>query len=281
MIASLARSALRRARRAYVAGPAIEDALRMCERLAARNFGATIGYWNRVGEPPRAVADEYLRAVQRIAHAGLDCPLSIKASTFGCSRSLMDEILARALEAGLGLHFDAMRPESAESTFALVAVSSVRSARVGCTLPGRWRRSLLDAERAIMLGVEVRVVKGQWPDPVRDVVPHEGYLSVIDRLAGRARRVTVATHDTELAREALRRLCEAGTPCELELLFGLPLRPSLRVAAEAGVSASLHVPYGESWLPYWLSRLRDDPQLLVWLACNVLSTPITRPELRR
>jgi proline dehydrogenase len=110
-------------------------------------------------------------------------------------------------------------------------------------------------DRAIELGLTVRVVKGQWVDrevPERD--PRAGFLEVIDGLAGKAKGVAVATHDPQLARESILRLQASSTPCELELLFGLPVRRVLPVAAELGVPVRYYVPYGSAWLPYALGR---------------------------
>src|SRR5262245_15484705 len=147
-----------------------------------------------------------------------------------------------------------------------------RYRRLGCTLPGRWRRSLRDAARAADLGLRVRVVKGQFPDmPRGEMDPRSGFLEVVDRLAGRARFVAVATHDAELARTALRWLKGSGTSCEIELLFGLPLGRVTRVAREAGVPVRLYVPYGHPWLPYRLSDVGDKPTLLWWLARDLLA----------
>jgi proline dehydrogenase len=112
----------------------------------------------------------------------------------------------------------------------------------------------------------VRVVKGQWVDPDwPDIDLREGYLAVIDRLAGRARHVAVATHDPPLALEALKRLQAAGTSCEMELLFGLPMKAAMKVAAEAGVRVRLYIPYGESWLPYAFSQMQKNPRIIWWV----------------
>lgn len=270
MIRACLRALARRASRAYAAGPALEDALRVAAKLGSRGLATSIGFWNEGGSEPRAVAHAYLAGLDAIARARLDCSLSIKASAMGCSADLMDEVLARAIGAGVGLHFDSMRPEAAGPTLQLVAHAAERFPRIGCTLPGRWQRSAADAERAIGLGVRVRVVKGQWADPARDLDLREGYLAVIDRLAGRAREVAVATHDPWLAGQALRRLRAAGTPCQLELLFGLPFHAVLQEAQAAGVSARVYVPYGAAWIPYALSRLRQNPRVLVWLARDAL-----------
>ena len=55
-----------------------------------------------------------------------------------------------------------MAPETVDDTFNLIGKARDIYAKLGCTLPGRWRRSLSDADRAIEMGLRVRVVKGQW-----------------------------------------------------------------------------------------------------------------------
>src|SRR5207247_2008647 len=132
--------------------------------------------------------------------------------------------------------------------------------RIGVTLPGGWRRSLEDAELAIEHGLRVRVARGEWPDPGEPGLDAAaGCLALIDRLAGRAVHVSVATHDAELAREAVRRLAAADTPHDIELLLGLPFGPSVEVAGEAGLTVRVYVPYGYPSLRYGLRYLARNP----------------------
>ena len=143
---------------------------------------------------------------------------------------------------------------------------------LGCAIPGRWRRSVTDAERAIELGVSVRVVKGQVARSPSARHGHAGrFLAVIDALAGRAVRVGVATHDAPLAREAIRRLRRANTPCELELLFALPTEPAAQEARAAGIPTRLYIPYGTAWLPYSVSRALENPRVIGWLLRDFLT----------
>ncbi len=254
-----------RAARAYVAGPDLSDALRACYAIADQGMATTICPWDGDGDSPRRVADSYCTALQALGRTPLDCYLSIKAPSLGFSRDLLGELLEVARPGGNGIHFDALAPETADQSWMLIREAVARHTPVGCTLPARWRRSVSDAEQAVELGLRVRIVKGQWVDPgAPDIDARKGFLAVAERLAGRASRVAIATHDTTLAQLALECLRGAGTTCELELLFGLPAKTSLQIAHAAGVPVRFYVPYGHAWLPYCLSQARQNPRILWW-----------------
>jgi len=259
----------RRAARAYVAGPALDDALVACRLAARRGVASTIGFWNGDQQSPEEVAAAYLATLDGLGHDGLDCYLSVKALPLGFSRELSSAIVRRARRWDVRVHFDSLGPETVEPTFAMLEDGLARYRRLGCTLPGRWSRSLRDADQAVELGLDVRVVKGQFP--ARDEMdPRAGFLAVVDRLAGRARFVAVATHDASLAQMALDHLISARTPCEAEILYGLPSRHTLRVARAKQVTARLYVPYGQAWLPYRLSHARHNPGLLWWVTRDLV-----------
>jgi proline dehydrogenase len=206
--------------------------------------------------------------------------LSIKVPALGFDQALVGEIVERAARGGVGVHFDSHEADQADRTFATIAAAARQlpanaagdrgdggagAWRLGCTLPGRWPRSLDDAGHTADLGLRVRVVKGQWADPAApDVDPRRGFLEVVDRLAGRARQVAVASHDAPLAREALQRLRRAGTPAELELLLGLPMQGALRVAREMQAPVRIYLPFGVSWLPYALLHVQKNPRVAWW-----------------
>ncbi len=262
------------ASRGYVSGPELSDALNTCQRISQEGTACTIGYWDRDEEGSQKVADTYLAALKALEKHGFDCYLSIKAPSVNCSYDLISEVVETAKETGIRLHFDSEGPGDADKTYKLVEFAAGRYSQIGCTLPGRWLRSLQDADLAVKLGVNVRVVKGEWVDPEHPEIDlREGFLSVIDRLAGRARYVAVASHDTPMAREALRRLKQAGTPCGLELLYGLPMKASLKMAHEEGVKVRVYVPFGRAWLPYALSQVRKKPRVLWWVIRDTIFSP--------
>jgi len=267
--------------RAYVAGPELRDAIRAFGRFAAKGHRGTIGYFNGDDELPRRIADldvATLEALSQGSQEQRDAYVSIKVPAMRYDAELVGDIARKSRDTGIGIHFDSHQIETTDPTFASIeAALRENPHQVGCTLPGRWTRSLTDADRAVELGLRVRVVKGQWADPAQpDIDLRSGYLAVIDRLAGRARLVGVATHDPVVARAALKRLRDAGTPCELELLFGLPMRAVSTVARDAGVPVRMYIPFGAAWMPYALSQLRRKPGMLWWIVKDALAVYLPR-----
>ena len=258
---------LRKAARSYVAGPELADALRLAQTFAARGAPAsTLCFWDAQDDLPRLIADRYVAALRAIQRARMDSYVSIKAPSLGFDAGLVAEIAEAAVEAGgVRMHFDSLGVETVDRTFELIEHARSYRAPLGCTIPGRWGRSPRDAGRAAQMGLRVRVVKGQWADPAGAVDPHAGFLNVIDALSGGAAPVAVATHHPALARAAVRKLQAGGTPCEMELLYGLPSRAVLKVARELKVPVRYYLPYGYAWLPYALRQARRDPRILWWV----------------
>ena len=262
------RAAEHGAGRRYVAGQGLADALREQRRYAAAGYDTVVGYWPAADESVAEARAAYLAAAEELPGG----QLAIKPPGLGNDPKAIGELLARTRERGLELHFDALQPATAEPVLRLAAqLAPDADGTLGCTLPGRWRRSVADAELAIEHGLRVRIVKSEWADPddpERD--PRAGYLEVVNALAGRAARVEVATQDAELAGEALRRLQAAGTPCELQVLHAMRCRDALAAARALGVSSRVYVPYGNGRLPYEVNAPHRHPLRLARLLADVV-----------
>jgi proline dehydrogenase len=290
-----------RAARNYTGGETADDALCVARRLAAEAIPSTVGLWDTPDYTQRQAAEICLTTINQLAASGLDSYLSIKPPALGYDLQIARDLAIMAKAANIRLHCDSHGPETAEASHAMVqamlgdlehfpakwsplCVAKMRpnkdleprsdairtekaldAAQLGVTLPGRWLRSLDDADWAVERGLNVRVVKGQWPcssDPRRDL--RTGFLEVIDRLAGRAFNVAVATHDIPLAEEAIARLRAAGGACEIEQLYGIASARSLRWAKENGIKVRLYIPFGKGYIPNAIGLLKRNPRL-VWV----------------
>lgn len=255
------RSRLRAARYAlpdwierHVAG---EDALAAARRIRRLGLPASAGYFQSSSAAPAEVAAAYRQLGEALAGAGYGALLALKAPALGFDEGHIREIAA----AGQPLTFDSLTEAHAGRTLALAEAVSA-----GATLPARWRRSTADAARLRDGPCRIRLVKGEWPDLAGDVPDIAGaYLDLARLLAGRKAPVGVATHDPALAEAALRILLDAGTPCELEQLRGLPRKRTAKVARKLGVPVRLYYPFGPGWWPYAVDKALARPYLPGWV----------------
>lgn len=262
----LAEPVLRRASQAYVPGPKLDDALAMARRIETSGMSATIGYFDGEGDAPDLIEHNDVEAVKAVSQLAHPSYASIKVPSLGYDVSRIARIADVAETHGQIMHLDSHAPDTAEPTLKVLDALRASHTRLSLTIPGRWARSPADADWAVQHGIRVRVVKGQWPCAEQpDLDPATGFLAVIDRLAGKAPVVAVATHDAGLARESCRRLLAAGTRCELELLCGLPQREVLAVAQELKVPVRFYIPFGSAWLPYALGQLIRKPHMWSWM----------------
>lgn len=265
-------AALRLAGRAYVPGGELGDALVVTRRAAAAQMACTLGYFHSAGDSPTVVAEACRATVDAVADLAPKGYLSLKAPAFGYDFPMMAPVLASARDRGILVHFDSHEHSTAEPTLACVLQAVGLGGAIGLTVPGRWRRSPDDAVRLAGLGLRLRVVKGEWADPgAPDRDARQGFLEVVEALAGQGGEVAVASHDAGLVRECLSRLRRAGTTCEVELLHGLPRRQVLAVAREFAVPVRLYVPFGIAWRPYALGKVAENPRMLAWFARDLLT----------
>lgn len=242
----------------HLAGPTVADAVRICTQASQRGWSTTIGYWNSPLDTPAIASLAYTAALKAILEGPLDAYLSVKATILNYDFGLVNELIAPAASRGVRIHFDAMDPTSATPTFALLERALKSHRNLGCTLPSRWHRSLNDANRVIELGIPVRIVKGQWTDPLDPHInPRSNYLELVNRLSGKAVHVAIATHDRPLATAALQILKKSGTQCEMEQLSSLP-QNCVRIARSLQIPLRIYVPFGYPSLPYdiWQARAR-------------------------
>lgn len=261
----------------HVAGLELADAVDAAMAEAAAGRLATIGYWPQPREATFRVTDQYIAGIDAIATASLDSSISVKPDRLGFDRGAVRAIFRHARLRRVRVHFDAENPRSVDQVLACVDDGLALGGDVSATLPSRWARSTADAERLLALGVPMRIVKGQGPDPDhRGIDPRQSFARLVEQVAGRGCHVAVATHDRRLAESALDRLIEARTSCSLEQLRFLPRLD--RIAAARGVPVRVYVPYGRPGLPYTLNQVTRRPAILLWAIRDLSAHALRRVE---
>jgi len=260
-----ARYALPRQVERFVGGPGPDAAARICDRLHRSGLAATVGHFPANDDPPEAVIAVNLAMADSLRLRAGDAYLSVKAPPLGFDAGHLRALSEAAAAARLTLMFDAHAPHQAEPTQRLFAALLARFPGTGCVLPARWQRSAADAERLRDTSARLRIVKGEWADPAWNGDIEASYLGLIESLAGRRATVAIATHCPRIAERALALLLDAGTPCELEQLRGLPMRRTTAIARRWAVPVRIYVPFGRGWWPYALDKALARPYLLPWM----------------
>jgi proline dehydrogenase len=246
----------------HISGLRVADAVGAARKEAAAGHVATLAYWPYPDETPAAIAANYLQAIDAIADANLVSSVSIKADRLDYDWTVLLPVLQRSMERKVRIHFDAQG--RVDPTLDLVERAWALGADVSATLQSRLLRSLTDAERLIGLRIPIRVVKGQDKDPANPRLDRRrSYATLIERLAGRAAHIGVATHDRRAAEPALDTLQRAQTPCSLEQLRSLPRLDFL--AETRGIPVRAYVAYGRFGLPYSINEVFRRPAIVWWI----------------
>ena len=175
LVKSIAMPVLKHATAKYIAGDSLDDAADLAIRAGQQNLRCTLCYWNDGSEDSEIVSGEYAKILNLFGESRIDGALAVKLPALQEREDQVDKIVTLARKVGAPVIFDAHAPEQADTTFKFLEHHGKE--RLGLAIPGRWQRSVKDADRAIELGVRVRVVKGEWADPDQPNIDlREGYL---------------------------------------------------------------------------------------------------------
>ncbi len=267
-VSSIVRPMIKSAAKNYIAGDTILEAIEAAMGLAERGLPTTLGYWDAPGESPNDVLSRYIDVLAALAPSPLDSYLSIKLPSLDYCERRVTEVVESAAAISRRVHFDALDVDSVDRTWAILAALHEHHDHLRCTLPGRWQRSVADADWVVAQRLPCAWSKVSLPTPP---IPHG---TVVVGTWKWSTRWPVGldmcrlprTKPRALIEACLTRLTRAGTPCDVEVLFGLGWHGALGVAKRFGVPVRVYVPYGAAYLPYCLAEARRSPRLL----CRVM-----------
>jgi proline dehydrogenase len=283
LLPAVPKTVVRRLSSRYIAGPSIDDAIRVVERLNAKGKLATVdvlGEEITSADEARAIAGQYRDVLARIDAGGLDANVSVKLTGFGLEldhdlcRENLDSVVRDAAARANFVRIDMEDSSTTDRTLDLYrGLRDAGHVNTGVVLQSYLRRTFDDLE-----GLEnVRLCKGIYVEPPElayrefDAV-RDNYVRCLERLVEQGSYVGIATHDEYLIGEALRIVREAGLAddrYEFQMLLGVrPGRADELVAA--GHRLRVYVPYGQHWYEYSLRRLQENPKIAGYVAADTV-----------
>ena len=288
LLPAVPRPVVQRLSSRYIAGPALDDAIRVVGRLNAKGKLATVDVLGEEitnADEARAITGHYHDVLARIDEEGLDANVSVKLTGLGLELDLdlcrenLEAVVVDAATRGNFVRID--MEDSSTTNRTLELFRSLRAdghENVGVVLQAYLRRTSDD-----LTGLDnVRLCKGIYVEPeeiaYRDFDEvRANYVRCLEALVDEGAYVGIATHDEYLIGETLRIVRDLPPErYEFQMLLGVrPDRADELVAA--GHRLRVYVPYGTHWYQYSVRRLQENPKMAGYVAA-VLFGRVFKPD---
>ncbi len=292
LLPAVPRPVVQRLSSRYIAGPTLDDAVRVVQRVNAKGKLATIDV---LGEEitneseARSIAQAYHDVLERIDDDRLDANVSVKLTGLGlelgeelCRTNLVG-VLEDAARKGCFVRIDMEDSSTTERTLRLYrALRRDGHTNVGAVVQAYLRRTHADLD-----GLEnVRLCKGIYIESPE--IAYREYEAVranfvrcLEALVEQGSYLAIATHDEYLIGRALRLVRDARLDrdrYEFQMLLGV--RPDRADALVAdGHRLRVYVPYGTHWYEYSLRRLQENPSIAGYIAADTVARVLGRARV--
>lgn len=271
--------------RRFVAGENMEDALEKVEELNQKGILVTL---DLLGENVKnendtiEVTEEYTRLLEEIRRRNLKANISVKLTHLGldidrilCIENL-EKILNKANEDHTFVRIDMEGSKYTQSTLEVFASLWKSYKNVGVVIQSMLKRSREDIEGLIEAGARVRIVKGAYQEPPSIAYQEmeeirRNFIKIMERLLVMGHYPAIATHDDVLIKATQKFAEEREIPkdrFEFQMLYGLRMGFQEDLAKE-GYYIRSYVPYGSHWLPYFIRRLQERRENVIFILKNL------------
>ena len=265
----------------YIAGPSLDDAMRVVGRLNAKGKLATIdvlGEEITSAAEARAIAGQYHDVLARIDEEGVDANVSVKLTGLGLELDLdlcrenLETVVLDASARGNFVRIDMEDSSATDRTLELYrSLRADGHKNVGVVVQAYLRRTAGD-----LAGLDnVRLCKGIYVEPVAIAYrePDEvraSFVTCLEALVADGAYVGIATHDEHLIGEALRIVHDLPPDrYEFQMLLGVRADRADELVA-AGHRLRVYVPYGTHWYEYSVRRLQENPKMAGYVAAGIV-----------
>jgi proline dehydrogenase len=277
----------------YVAGEELVDGIVVAQTLNTQRMLVSLDH---LGESvtshaaARRAAAAYLEALEAISQEEVEGNISLKLTQLGLDLSREEcvahlrTILERARALDTFVRIDMESSAYTQRTLDVHAELWNEGFRnVGIVLQSALYRTAADVERAIQMGVRVRLCKGAYLEPssvayADKAAVDANFARLQERLLLHGAMPAIATHDERLIRRAQEVAAREGIApdgFEFQLLFGVRRDLQFQLVRD-GYRVRIYLPYGGEWYPYLVRRLAERPANLGFFLRTLLQEALAR-----
>lgn len=268
----------------FIAGETLHDAIERAKTSNSRGMSSII---NNLGEHTvlrpevEQMCREYALVLQRMEEEKIRGSISIKPSQIGLAidyesaRGNLRSILSAAEAHRTFIWLDMEGSDYTQRTIDLYDWLNAQCSESGLAIQANLKRTRDDLKHILSEGGVVRLCKGAYQESPEiawksksDV--ERSFEDLMALLFAKGKRFAIATHDQKLIDKAVELTKSSAAKVEFQMLMGIrdDLKPEL---VNQGFSLSEYIPYGKTWFPYSIRRLRERKRNILLLVRALIS----------
>jgi len=256
----------------WVAGEYLEDAV---ERAKSVNDRGISGIINHVGEHNEdiykieASAEEYNQLLDSIKQEKIDSAISINPTQMGLMKNVqtcirtIEPLVKKAADLGIFVWMDMEGSIHTQQIIDIYKHLYKENKNLGIAIQAYLFRTPEDLKELSAIGARIRLCKGAYNESADIAIErHEdikkAYANLLEMLfrEWEPGLIAVATHDDELIELAIQLNKEHPLNFEFQMLVGTHDKRKEELVRE-GYKVCGYIPYGKSWLGYFLHGLNE------------------------
>lgn len=268
--------------RRFIAGDTVDQAITAVKQLNDSGMSATLDILGEnVSSQEMAIrtADNYINLLQTITDTGIGSNISIKLTQMGLDITdqfcydNVSRILDKARKLNIFTRVDMEGSIYTERTLQLVYKWHEKYDNIGVVIQSCLYRSENDVKELNEAKISVRLCKGAYKESgsvafqAKDDV-NSNFIKLADMLFENGRYPAIASHDGVMIKAALdssQKYARSKDDFEFQMLYGVN-RSAQRELAEHNYRVRIYTPFGSHWLPYYLRRLRERKENILFIA---------------
>jgi len=268
----------------WIAGETLEDATARARRsnaVGVRGIMNFLGEETTSREETVAAADEYIKMLEEIHAHGIQSCISVKPTQVGLAidKDLfiqnLDRIVRNAARLGIFVWVDMEDSPFTADVVGTYLEFHKRFENVGVAIQAYLKRSEDDVTRILDSKGIIRLCKGAYNESPEIVYKqrnriNDNFSRLMRMMFERGRGFAVASHDERLIEEATRLANVHHADFEFEMLMGIRDKKKLELVSR-GYRVSEYIPFGKSWWPYAVRRIREHKSNIFLFARSLVS----------
>ncbi len=271
----------------YVAGENVNDVLEVVSSLNKEGFKTTVDilgeHFTDENEINEIVA-EYNELYKEIHNRNLDSNISIKPTHIGLDISYVTvllnftSLLDLAKKYNNFLRIDMESSSITDDTLKLYRKLIGIYDNVGIVFQSYLHRSYDDLKNIKNKSTfNFRLCKGIYKESENIAFSNyddinNNYLKMLEYAFENDIYVGIATHDTNLidkCYELINKYNITSDKFEFQVLYGVPMDNYLNKHKQNNYTVRVYVPYGKQWYEYSIRRIKENPNILIYVVKNL------------